>query len=293
MGRQDNDGSDRREQDRLALDVLTVALGLSAWVAFGSLVLATVDGLGEHPLRRWLIGAALVSASVLALVERRRVCDALGRRPWLVVVVAAAQIAAACLDQPVGGAFVAVSLTSIGLAVVAARAATVWACVAVLVAGYALAVFPGHSPAQLADDGDLGGVLGVLLSYVVIALLLLGLRRLFKRFADSAEEILLAIRAGAPTLTPALAQAVAHPGGPLLLTAAPAAPVRLTPTEIRVVEGLAAGSAPKQLAREMNVGITTIRTHIKHAKRKTGAHTLRELAGLATHAGWPDLAKLP
>jgi DNA-binding CsgD family transcriptional regulator len=278
---------DTHEQDRLALDTLTVALALSAWVAFGSLVLAALDGLGEHPVRRGAIGVLLLAGLLLALRRRRDVCAALRRWPQLVVAVAAAQIAAAVADQPVGGAYVAVSLTSIGLAILAARTRTVWLCVLVLEAIFVAAVLIQSTPAQLADDGDLGGVVGVVLSYPVIALLLLALRSLFGRFRDGAERLVLEIRAGAPVLTPALAQAVALPDGPLLLEAgAPA--VALTPAEVAVVEGLAAGLAPKQLAFERKVKLSTVRTHIKHAKRKTGARTLRELAALPSRPGWPD-----
>jgi DNA-binding CsgD family transcriptional regulator len=68
-------------------------------------------------------------------------------------------------------------------------------------------------------------------------------------------------------------------------------PVRLTAAEIRVVEGLARGDAPKQLAHQSGVSIATVRTHIKHAKQKTGAHTLRELASMAAHPSWPRLDK--
>jgi DNA-binding CsgD family transcriptional regulator len=62
----------------------------------------------------------------------------------------------------------------------------------------------------------------------------------------------------------------------------------LTPTERRVVEGLAEGSAPKEIAYRWGVSIATIRTHIRHAKRKTRARTLSELAGMAARADWPD-----
>jgi DNA-binding CsgD family transcriptional regulator len=277
---------ERSEQGRLALDALTVTLGLSAWVALGSLVLAIADGLGEHPARRAALGALLLAACVLGLLRRGAVEERLRRQPWLVVVVAAAQILAAVLDEPIGGAYVAFSLTSIGLAVVAARTRTVWLCVAVLEAGFLAAVLSQHSLHQLAADGELGGVVGVIVSYPVIALLLLTLRRLFTRFSASAETIVLAIRAGAPVLTPALAAAVA---GPRLLS--PGRATALTPAEVRAVEALASGRAPKQIALDQRVSLSTVRTHLKHAKRKTGARTLRELAALAKHPDWPRVTR--
>ncbi len=55
------------------------------------------------------------------------------------------------------------------------------------------------------------------------------------------------------------------------------------------MEGLASGSAPKQLAYQWGVSLATVRTHIKHAKRKTGARTISELTALAAQASWPNV----
>jgi DNA-binding CsgD family transcriptional regulator len=70
------------------------------------------------------------------------------------------------------------------------------------------------------------------------------------------------------------------------LALAPAPPAELTPTERRVVEGLATGRAAKELAHAWGVSLATVRTHIKNAKRKTGTRTLRELATLPSRPGW-------
>jgi DNA-binding CsgD family transcriptional regulator len=182
-------------------------------------------------------------------------------------------------------------MTSIALAVVVARPRTVWLCVALLDAGYALVIAVDHTPAALARHAHLGGVLGALLGYPFAALFGLGLVRLFARFLANVEPILDALRHGAPALTPALATAIEGGGrGPLGLPPAPAPPAgpRLTPAERRVVEGLAGGSAPKELAHRWGVSLATVRSHIKHAKRKTGARTLAELAAMAARPDWPD-----
>jgi DNA-binding CsgD family transcriptional regulator len=254
-----------------------MALCLSAWVTAGSVALAVADGLGEHALRRALIGVALVAAYAAAIAGRRAVCEGLRLRPWLVVPVAAVLIGVIGFDQPVNGAYVAVSLTPIGLAIVVARARTLWLCVAVLTGGYALAVLVRYSPAELARAGDLGGVFGALLSYPVVALVLVAVRGLFTYLADHALRV------------PSVQEAIAPAEVALLVSGAPAA--RLTRTEIRVVEKLASGYAPKQVAVEMDVAVGTIRTHIKRAKRKTGAKTLRELAGLTTDPLWPRVER--
>jgi DNA-binding NarL/FixJ family response regulator len=276
--------------ERLGLEFLTAALALSLWVAAGSLALAIADGLGEHPVRRAVIGAGLVAVFALALWQRRRLCAQLRERPAIVVGITVALLLATLADQRHGGPYVAVSFTSIGLAAVAARARTVWLCVALLDLGAAVAIFSAHPPAELADEGDLGGVLGLLVTYPVVAALLLGLRRLLTRFTEGADAIVLELRAGAPTLTPELGRAITHP--PPMLPPPSAPEVHLTPAEIRVVEGLAHGFAPKQLAREMGVVLATVRTHIRNAKRKTGARTLRELAAVPTHPDWPNVNRL-
>lgn len=275
----------------LPLSVLTTALCLSLWVAFGSLVLAIADGLGAHPARRLIVGLLLVLCGVLALWQRRRVCVWLWHRPWLVLVVAVSELAVVAIDGLVGGPYVAVTLTSIGIAVVVAPTRIVWCCAAALVLGYTGTVLVGHSPAKLVTDGDLAGVLGQTFGYPFVALSLLGLATLFKRFVSNADLILDEIRAGTPALTPALTRAIANAGGvPLLLPPGRTRVNRLTPAEVRVVEGLAQGKAAKELAYEWSVSLATVRTHIRRAKRKTGVRTLGQLAALAASPGWPEVS---
>jgi DNA-binding CsgD family transcriptional regulator len=276
--------------DAFPLSVLTTALGLSLWVALGSFVLAVADGLGTDPLRRLVVGLVLVTGTMLALWQRQRVCLLLRLHPRITLGVAAAQLAVVAIDGFVGGPYVAFTLTSVGIAVVVAPSRIVWACVLVLVVGYQVGVLAGRSPDQLIHHGDIPGVLGQTLSYPFAAFSLLGLAALFKRFLSNREVILEGMRGGAPALTPALSLAIANPGrAQLLLPAGRPPPPRLTPTEVRVVEGLSQGKTAKQLAFEWGVALPTVRTHIRHAKRKTGARTLRQLAALARRAEWPTV----
>lgn len=282
-------------EQKLPSDVLAVALWLSLWLASGSLVLAVADGLGPHPARRLLIGLLLVCVSAAALWGRKTVGVWLRMRPWLVVPLGAAELTAAAIDGLLGGPYVAFSMTSVALAVVVARPRTVWLCVALLDAGYALAITIDQTPAALARGGDLDGVLGALLGYPFAALIGLGVVRLFIQFLASVEPTLYAMRHGAPALTAALASAIEGgrrvplrlPPAPVASTSAPCAV--LTAAERRVMEGLSCGSAPKELAHRWGVSLATVRTHIKHAKRKTGARTLSELAAMTAHGDWPKV----
>jgi DNA-binding CsgD family transcriptional regulator len=286
-GRGKTDGVRSGEQD-LSRGVFTVGLSLSLWLALGSLVLALADG-GPHPARRALVGVVLVVASAVAMWQRRLVCAWLRRRPWLVVPIALAELGAAVVDGlPDATPYAVFSGTSIALAVVVARPRTVWLTVGVLECSYAAVVLLDRSPAQVADSGRLSTVLGGLLGYPCAALIGLGLVSLFTRFLDRVPQTLDALRNGVPALTPALMQAVERGPQPRPQLPPPSPAAGLTPTERRVVEGLAEGSAPKEIAYRWGVSIATIRTHIRHAKRKTRARTLSELAGMAARADWPD-----
>lgn len=52
---------------------------------------------------------------------------------------------------------------------------------------------------------------------------------------------------------------------------------RLTPAETRVLEGLCAGKQPVQIAAELGVQISTVRTQIGGIREKTGARSIREV----------------
>ncbi len=268
---------------------MTVALGLSLWLIGGSLMLAILDGLGPHPTRRLLIGVVLTLATAAALWRREALCDQLRVRPALVLPIAAIELGAAAADGLLpAGPYAAFSVSAIALAVIVTGPRLVWLCVMLLDLGYATAILVEASPAALIRDGQLDGVLGAMLAYPLAALVGLGLVRRFSWLLANAEPTLDAMRRGAPVLTPALAIAIRDGGRAretLLLP--PAAPIALTRSELKVVDELARGVAPKQIARQLNRSVATVRSHIKHAKRKTGARTLAELVAMAALPGWP------
>lgn len=51
----------------------------------------------------------------------------------------------------------------------------------------------------------------------------------------------------------------------------------LTPAEKRVVTAVVAGKSPRAIAAELEIGIETVRTHLKHAMAKAGATRQAEL----------------
>jgi len=268
--------------------VLGIALTLALWVAFGNWVLAIIDGLGDHPARRLAIGLVLVLSIALALWQRQAVCSVLRTRPWLVVLVAAGQQSAVVADGAMSSAYVAVSMTSIGLAAIVARATTVWLCVAVLDIAYAVAIVAERSPAELVHSGDLAQALGALLGYPFTALVVLGLAGWYTRFVSNADAIIDRLRAGSPALSSALTQAIQISAPRALgLLPPPSGFTALTAQEMRVVEALADGRRPKQIAFDWRVSLPTVRKHLQRAKRKTGARTLAELAAMTTSAEWP------
>ncbi|MEY2512838.1 MAG: Bacterial regulatory protein luxR family [bacterium] len=263
-------------------DVLAIVLALSLWIASGCLVLAITDGLGAHPARRVILGVLLVASCLAALAWRIRVCAMLRTRPWLVLPLAAAQLTVMALDGLVGEPFQAFSLTSVGLAAIVASVRTVWLCVAILDFGYLALALVQRTPAELAANGDLGVVLGVMIGNVAAAVPLILLRQRFGRLVDGASQLLADVREGSPAMTLALAYAITPERAKL-----PSGGPGFTLTERSVVEALSMGRAPKQIARDRGVTLATIRTHLMNAKRKSGARTLAELATIPARSDWP------
>jgi len=89
------------------------------------------------------------------------------------------------------------------------------------------------------------------------------------------------LRNGGAATTPAMTALFA--GRPVLLLDPPTRNpgARLSPTEHDVVASLAAGRRPKQIALQRGVAISTVRSQIKAAKRKSGARTIDELVAVA------------
>jgi two-component system, NarL family, nitrate/nitrite response regulator NarL len=64
-------------------------------------------------------------------------------------------------------------------------------------------------------------------------------------------------------------------------------PIMLTPREAEVLRRIVAGQDTRQMAREMNIAISTLRTYVRNLLPKLGAHSRLEAAAFASRA---DLA---
>ncbi len=60
----------------------------------------------------------------------------------------------------------------------------------------------------------------------------------------------------------------------------PSGPEVLTPREAEVLEHLRVGTSNAQIARELQVGVETVRTHARSIFRKVGVRSRRELRGV-------------
>lgn len=64
----------------------------------------------------------------------------------------------------------------------------------------------------------------------------------------------------------------------------PAAPFELTPREEEVLRRIVAGQHTRQMAGEMNIAVSTLRTYVKNVFAKLGVHSRLEAAAVASRA---------
>jgi DNA-binding NarL/FixJ family response regulator len=134
-------------------------------------------------------------------------------------------------------------------------------------------------------------VLGQLFAYPFAGGALFALIWMFRRYEAQIGTTLSAIRAGGGRVPQAL-RARLLAAGPLARTLparARTAPIHLTDAEIYVVEALASGLEPGEIAHGSARSGRTVQNHLARAKKKTGARTLAQLASLSEHPDWPSL----
>ena len=94
------------------------------------------------------------------------------------------------------------------------------------------------------------------------------------RSVGQIAEALQVIAAGESVFDPPPVGGVSHPTAPFVLT----------PREEEVLRRIAAGQHTRQMAGEMNISISTLRTYVKNVFAKLGVHSRLEAAAVASRA---------
>jgi DNA-binding CsgD family transcriptional regulator len=269
--------------ERLAVGSLRIVLVLIVLAALADTVLAVLDHV-DVPLL--LAGAAMTGVALAGVVWPRRTASLLRPRGRVVLVAALFSLLGVLVPGVYSG-YGDVEMTVGCLAAVLASPGWVAGCVAVLATGAILdpVAAGGHSLAGAGGGTLAGEMAGVCAS----AALTLGAIRALRRSIVTAPESLVAVRHGGRSLTPQLVAAATMTPAGLLARADPVAlVVPLSVAERRVLGLLADGLAPKQAAHHLDLALTTVRSQIASAKRKTGARTLEQLVGLYAEANVDD-----
>lgn len=274
---------------RLALRVALLVGTADATVA---LVSALVAGSSAATV---LLAVAWCGAWMTAALAWRRVASVVRARPWVVPALGVVAFVPALAD---GGYPGVLATQPIWLVLVAAatlpRRWVVVTGIAVFAAKAGVFAATSSGPPPLGTSEAREARTAVLLPLLLVPIGLIGhavLERLAPLLAPGSPNALVpAAAAGEPgEVPPALATPAAN--GSRSTAAAPApttsAPSRdapalpLTAAQREIVTLLAAGLVPKQIATARGTTLATVRTQIKHAKRRTGSRTLDELVATA------------
>ncbi len=106
---------------------------------------------------------------------------------------------------------------------------------------------------------------------------------------DELVRAIRAVAAGNTYLSPEVASTVAEDYTRRLINAGMARPVALTPREREVLQLLAEGNQPKQIAARLNVSVKTVSTHRRNVMQKVGARSLADLVKYALREGLTSL----
>jgi len=254
---------------QLFLRALWFALG---GVLFGIALLA-LRGRGS-PLEL-ATAAGLLVLAIAALAWWRPLLELLRSRPAAMLGFPLPPLLAVTLD----GGFDSVWTPLVGITVgVPATLGLPWlslGCALWAATGQATAAWLHRAEVDRAHivEAAVFNALGTVAVGVGIALIVATLADFLQRRA----QILMQLREDDVPLDPSHRQPAAKPSKRLLM---PAPRMALTAAELKVVSLLAAGRAPKQAAADLDVAVSTVRSHLKAAKRKTHARTLTELVGL-------------
>ena len=254
--------------DRLFLRALQFLLG---GVVFG-IVFFPIRGRGS-PLEI-ATAAVLLGLAGGALNRRRSLLELLRRYPAATLLFPLPALVAVTLDGGFDSVWTPLVAITVGVPATLGLPWLSLGCALHTASGQAAAAWINRSHTrsdelvETALFNALGTVavgVGIALSVATLALLL---QRRPQILAELRNRELLLDAAPDP----------GHDNRPAALPPAPRTP--LSPAELDVVSRLAAARVPKQVAADLGLGISTVRSHIKAAKRKTHARTLTELVGL-------------
>ncbi len=262
--------------------MLPLRVALLVGVADAAVALATA--LASRPyVASIAVGLGWLAAWSLAALHAPRVAAAVRVRPWLPALLGVVGLAGAALD----GGYPGNLATQPGWLVLVAAAAlpgrwTLATGVALLAAKAGLFAATGSGPPPLGHSTNPEARTATLLPFLLVPLGLTGAATIRRLQALRTAPGAVAGWSAAPVA--ALEVPVAAVDLPR-----PAAAVAgsLTPAEREVVTLLAAGRVPKEIAAARGTTLATVRTQIKHAKRRTGARTLDELVLRLDEQGGP------
>lgn len=237
--------------------------------------------LGGHPTPAALAEGLLLTAFALVAVVRGELAAVVLTPPGRVTILAGLFAAAGALDFGLQSHYGQVASAIMFIAALVCSRRWVAITLAVSMLGYlADLAIQGRSVAWMLGAGQ-STVVTQLVDLLVNALVGMFVVGLVRRFLSRVPETLHAARTSRIAITSRLADAVAGDTTRQLSRADPAAIIGpLTSRERNVLTLLARGRAPKQAARDLCVELSTVRSHIAAAKRKTGARTLEQLVAL-------------
>lgn len=260
--------------DAATTSVLRIICALGT--ANGALMLV-VTAAGHRTAFALVAATAWVAVWWLLRQRAHELAGRLSRQPGLLVVVAVVGIAPIALDGGLEGTLStqAIWLTWVAAVTISAGMTLALAGVMALATTAAL-IGAGMSVDELLSGPDRFQATLLIFNPIVVALVGLALVGVFRRILGGAADALVDIREGGAASTPGLTQLL-HRQAPRLLQAP--APEALTEAEQAIVAMLRDGLMPKQIAHRRQTALSTVRTQIKHIKRKTGARTLNDLIG--------------
>jgi DNA-binding CsgD family transcriptional regulator len=255
---------------RLFLRALQFVLG---GVLFG---VAFFPARGRGSALELATAAVLLALALCALARRGALLAVLRRRPSLTLLFPLPALLAVTLDGGFDSVWTPLVAITVGVPATLGLPWLSCGCALVAASGQATAAWINRADKrtpQLVETalfnavGTIAVGVGIALSVATMGV-----------FLQRRPEILARLREDGPSLTPA--PPAGHPAAPEPPQLPPPRRTALTAAELRVVALLADGQAPKEISGDLGIAISTVRSHLKAAKRKAGARTLTELVGL-------------